>query len=198
MVTTGGLRCRNQGRTIVKTFIITAFASGATGFVAGAGAMLVAFPFLFPPPPADDPLPGTASFMHVSAQAGPANRLAQGTFATDSPGRDALHWANGQVGIYRTGERTVLRLENDFVAGPGPNFIVYLNTKPVGDEKDFLSDPGRRQVAGLRAFRGAQNYILPQGLDLSQFRSVTIWCERFSEFIASADLPKGLGATPGV
>ncbi len=181
----------------MKTLIV-ALSAGIAGLVAGAGAMLVAFPFLFPPPAADDPLPAPAAFVEkAAAEAGPANRIARAAFAEDSPGRDALHWANGHVGVYRSGERLVLRLESDFVAGPGPNFIIYLNTRAVGDEEDFLADAGRRQVAGLRAFRGAQNYTLPAGVDLSRFRSVTIWCERFSEFIASADLPKGFGATPG-
>lgn len=182
---------------LIKTFLF-ALSAGFAGFVAGAGAMLIAFPFLFPPPVADDPLPEPASHVEmVSAAGGPSNRIARGSFAEDSPGRDPVHWANGDVGVYRSGGRIVLRLESNFVAGPGPNFIVYLNTRPVGDEKDFFADPGRTQVAGLRAFRGAQNYTLPAGLDLSQFRSVTIWCERFSEFIASAELPPGLGVSPG-
>ncbi len=126
----------------MKTLIV-ALSAGIAGLVAGAGAMLVAFPFLFPPPAADDPLPAPAAFVEkAAAEAGPANRVARAAFAEDSPGRDALHWANGHVGVYRSGERLVLRLESDFVAGPGPNFIIYLNTRPVGDESDFLADAG--------------------------------------------------------
>ncbi len=183
--------------------VLTALVSATAGFVAGAGAMLIAFPFLFPPPPANDPLPASiflqqaAPIVKASSAAGPANRLTQGRFSSESPGRDALHWADGQVGIYRSGDRAVLRLEGDFAAGPGPSLVIYLNTKAVGDEADFLGDVDRRQVAALRSFKGAQNYVLPAGIDLTRFQSVTIWCERFSQFIGNAELPKGLGLTPG-
>ncbi len=120
-----------------------------------------------------------------------SNRIAQGAFDQTSPGRDALHWANGGVGIYRQGDRLVLRLESDFVAGPGPDFYIYLNTHRIGDERDFTRDGERIKLTRLRSFRGGQNYILPAGVDLSRIRSVTIWCERFSEFIANAEIDAG-------
>lgn len=40
----------------------------------------------------------------------------------------------------------------------------------------------------LRAFKGSQNYTIPAGLDLTQYRSVVIWCEHFSVLISPADL----------
>jgi hypothetical protein len=117
-----------------------------------------------------------------------SNMIASGKFDETSPGRDPIHWANGSVGIYRQGDQLVLRLENDFVAGPGPNFYIYLNSAKIGDERDFKADKQRIKLTQLRSFKGGQNYILPAGTDLSTIRSVTIWCERFSEFIANATI----------
>lgn len=181
--------------TVMKKLILTALASAATGFVGGAGAMLIAFPFLFPPPALDEPPPSAVSvgqtqseprLLEASVNAQQAARQFAGSFDQTSPGRDALHWANGGVGIYRQGDRFVLRLESDFVAGPGPDFVLYLNTRKIGDEKDFKADAGRIKLTKLRAFKGGQNYLLPAGIDLSGIRSVTIWCESFSEFIGNA------------
>lgn len=158
---------------------ILAFLAGAIlGIVAGAGGMLIAFPFLFPPP--------------VLSEAMPAAAVATGTFEFDqnAPGRDRVHWANGSGQVLKAGAETVIRLEDNFEAGPGPNFWIYLNTAPVGEEADFKADAGRVKIAALKSFKGAQNYTLPAGLDISKFKTLTIWCESFGVYIGSAALPK--------
>jgi hypothetical protein len=158
-----------------------AFLLGAVlGTVAGAGGMLIAFPFLFPPPVVAEPAPDAAAATKV------------GTFHLDeqAPGRDLVHWANGSGSVYRTGAATVIRFGDDFRAGPGPNYWVYLNTVPVRDTASFKADNGRVRIAQLKSFTGGQNYVLPPGIDLGRFHTVTIWCESFSVYIGSAVLPK--------
>lgn len=163
------------------------------GLGLGAGGMLVAFPFLFPPAPLDEPAPlaeADAPRLWLAAPAAMvAPRVAGGTFDREAPGRDPIHWADGTVSVHRGGDgRLTLRLEGDFRAGPGPRFVIYLNTRAVGEERDFLADRGRRAVAPLRAFRGAQNYALPPGTDIAAVHTVTIWCESFGVYIGSAAL----------
>jgi hypothetical protein len=150
------------------------------GVIAGAGGMLIAFPFLFPLP--------------VVAEAAPPaqNAVQLGMFKFDetAPGRDAVHWANGAGAIYRVDGAVLLRFDETFEAGPGPNFWVYLNTAPVGDEATFNADTDRVKIAPLKSFRGGQNFTLPSGIDIAKFHTVTIWCESFSVYIGSAVLPK--------
>ena len=155
---------------------------GLLGIVAGAGGMLIAFPFLFPPPVTNDAVPKAVD------TAAPAMI----TFKLDesAPGRDPAHWANGSGAIIRTAQGAVLRLNGDFEAGPGPNFWVYFNTHAVGEEKDFNADAGRIKIAPLKSFRGAQNYVLPEGLDPDRYHTVTIWCESFGAYIGSGALKK--------
>ena len=43
-------------------------------------------------------------------------------------------------------------------------------------------------LGGLRAFKGSQRYAIPPGLDLKNYQSVIIWCERFGVLISPADL----------
>jgi hypothetical protein len=160
------------------------------GFVAGTGLMLFAFPFLFPPAVASDPPPRPVAAVASTSGAAAIDAAAIGAgpgFAFDehAPGRDPLHWANGTGRFERTAEGWVLRLEGDFRAGPGPDFWIYLNTRSVGDERDFRADQGRVKLTRLRSFSGAQNYLLPPGLEPAAFHTVTIWCERFGMYIGS-------------
>jgi len=43
-------------------------------------------------------------------------------------------------------------------------------------------------LGGLRAFKGSQRYPIPAGVDLKDYQSVIIWCERFGVLISPADL----------
>jgi len=155
---------------------------GALGIIAGAGGMLVAFPFLFPPPVVNDAAPKS---VEAAAPAIISFKLDE-----TAPGRDPAHWANGSGAIIHTAQGMVLRLNGDFEAGPGPNFWIYLNTRAVGEEKDFNADAGRVKIAPLKAFKGAQNFVLPEGVDPARFHTVTIWCESFSAYIGSGPLRK--------
>jgi hypothetical protein len=114
------------------------------------------------------------------------------TFKLDetAPGRDPVHWANGSGAIIQTAQGPVLRLNSDFVAGPGPNFWVYLNTGVIGNEKDFNADADRVKIAPLKSFQGAQNFVLPEGINAAKFHTVTIWCESFGAYIGSAVLKR--------
>ena len=159
-------------------WLTVAFLAGAVlGGIAGAGGMLVAFPFLFPPP--------------VVAEKAPSGSTEVGKFQFDeqAPGRDLVHWANGSGGVHKVDGATVIRFGDDFKAGPGPNYWIYLNTTPVRDTASFKADKGRVRIAQLKSFTGAQNYVLPPGIQLDKFHTVTIWCESFSVYIGSAVLP---------
>jgi hypothetical protein len=117
---------------------------GVLGVVAGAGGMLIAFPFLFPPPVVSEAPPG--------AGATTVSRIGTFRFDEQAPGRDLVHWANGTGAIYRADRTVVIRLDENFRAGPGPNYWVYLNTVPVGEESAFRADAGRVKLAPLKSF----------------------------------------------
>ncbi len=161
-----------------------AFIAGLlVGGAAGAGGMLVAFPFIFPPPVVAERPP------QVSGESG-ASLLGSFRFDEMAAGRDAIHWANGTGGIYRDGDMTIVRFDDSFEAGPGPNYWVYLNTVPVGEEDAFNTDAGRLKLAPLKSFSGGQNYLLPPDVRVEDFHTVTVWCESFGVYIGSAVLPE--------
>ena len=152
----------------------------AVGGVAGAGAMLIAFPYLFPPAAVDE----TVSFDVAVSE---SDLWVSTAFREDSPGQDFAHWAKGQVSVFRLQDESVrIQLHEAFEASPGPNYWLYLNTTAlVEDETDFLADEGRLKLAKLKSFEGSQVYQA-NSEQMNEKRAVTIWCESFNQYIASA------------
>lgn len=146
---------------------------GILGTGLGVAIGFFLFPFVFPPPPAAETLSETDRSQPV----------ASGTFIHADPS-DPIHWGRGRVGVY---QRAVF-LESDFEVGPGPAFHVYLVPKANIRSEEDMEGVMYIDLGGLRAFKGSQRYPIPDGLDLSNYRSVIIWCERFSVLISPADL----------
>ena len=155
------------------------FVGGVFGLVAGAAAMLIAFPFLFPPPPLSESIaPDKIDSLLVST-----------AFRKDVDGQDAAHWGEGDIKIYQGANGDILlELQGNFEVGPGPNFWLYLNTiADVNNEEDFEEDAGRVRVTKLKSFSGSQVYSLPE-MEYQNAKALTIWCETFGQYIASANL----------
>jgi hypothetical protein len=158
------------------------------------------FPFVFPPPPANDQLTA-ADVAPLSAPASPAAPaqassdsspqqqaalpapVAAGTFIHANPS-DPVHWGRGKVSAY---DRTIF-LESDFEVGPGPKFHVYLVPKAGVRKEADVKDQMFVDLGRLRAFKGSQRYPIPDGVDIRKYASVVIWCERFGVLISPADL----------
>ncbi len=164
----------------MKRSIYIFLIGGFFGFCGGAGAMLGVYPFFFPPAVVNETVADISSDM----------LLGETRFREDASGQDALHWGRGGVKIHRAANGDVLlALENDFEVGPGPNFWLYLNSvSGVDDEDDFRADEARVRVTKLKSFTGAQVYTLKAAL-FKRAGAVTIWCETFGQYIASADIP---------
>jgi hypothetical protein len=160
------------------------------GGVLGAGFGVVLgfffFPFVFPPPPAMEQLTQAdvaTSAPIVAPQQAAAAAVATGMFIHANPS-DPVHWGRGKVSVY---ERTVF-LEPDFEVGPGPAFHVYLVPNANVRNAAAVKDAMYIDLGGLRAFKGSQRYAIPAGVDLKNYPSVVIWCERFGVLISPADL----------
>ncbi|MGI9338363.1 MAG: DM13 domain-containing protein [Gammaproteobacteria bacterium] len=167
----------------MKKHIATFIGGGFLGFVAGAGLMLVLFPFFFPPAEVNEKVA-------VASGGGAAVLLAETAFRTDSPGQDAGHWGRGGIKIYRDGGGDILvELQADFEVGPGPNFWLYLNAKgDIDTEDDFYADDARIKAAKIKSFTGSQVYQIAAA-DYDKTKAITIWCETFGQYIASANIP---------
>ncbi|HEY6568676.1 MAG TPA: DM13 domain-containing protein [Candidatus Limnocylindrales bacterium] len=97
-------------------------------------------------------------------------------------GTDDFHFGRGTA-ILREVEagRWVVRLE-DFAVRNGPDLYVVLSPDPGGYTDDAI------EVGRLKATDGNFNMRVPDGTDVSEVRSVLIWCKQFSHLFAVAPL----------
>jgi hypothetical protein len=137
-----------------------------TGFGVALGFFF--FPFVFPPPPAAESL----------SEADRAAPVAAGTFIHADPA-DPIHWGRGKVSVY---QRAAF-LESDFEVGPGPAYHVYLVPHANVRNEAAVKDAMYVDLGRLRAFKGRQRYPIPAGVDLKNYPSLVIWCERFGVLI---------------
>lgn len=101
------------------------------------------------------------------------------------------HDTSGQVLILELEDGSrVLRLEN-LSTSDGPQLEVWITDAPVIEGLDgwFVFDDGKYESLGeLKATQGNHNYPIPDGLDLGEFSSVSIWCSRFAVSFGATNL----------
>ncbi|HKU60520.1 MAG TPA: DM13 domain-containing protein [Gemmatimonadales bacterium] len=85
------------------------------------------------------------------------------------------------------GGRRVLRL-TDFATSNGPDVRVYLVAAADAGDNETVTHAGFVELGKLKGNQGDQNYDVPDDLDLTRYRAVTIWCRRFSVNFATAPL----------
>lgn len=106
--------------------------------------------------------------------------LAQGSFY------NIIHVGSGEAFFYQLSDGSrILRLQ-DFEVDNGPELHVYL--VPIDPVPSSIGTeiPGAVDLGFLKGNIGDQNYEIPADLDLSQFKSVVIWCQPFRvPFIAA-------------
>lgn len=103
-----------------------------------------------------------------------------------------VHQTSGRATIYQEPDgKLILRL-TDFKTSNGPDVhVVLIAATDADDNANFLkSDTERVELGKLKGNEGDQNYEIPAGTDLSKFRTVSIYCERFNANFGAAPLEK--------
>ena len=127
-----------------------------------------------------------ASTLVLSAQAQNAVPIETGTF------HGKLHSTSGRAAIYQQNDgKLILRLTN-FKTSNGPDVhVILITAKDAQDNDNFLNgNVDRVELGKLKGNEGDQNYNIPAGTDLSKFRTVSIYCERFNANFGAAPLEK--------
>ena len=103
-----------------------------------------------------------------------------------------VHKTEGRATIYQEAdEKLVLRLTK-FKTSNGPDVhVILVATTDAMDDANFLKDNTEKLELGkLKGNEGDQNYEIPAGTDLTKFRTVSIYCERFNANFGAAPLEK--------
>jgi hypothetical protein len=129
-----------------------------------------------------------ASMAGVTAQASgqDSGPIATGTF------HGQVHATSGRASIYKGMDgKLVLRLTG-FKTSNGPDVhVVLIDAKDAEDNQNFLTSKTERVELGkLKGNEGDQNYEIPMGTDLTKFKTVAIYCERFNATFGAAPLEK--------
>ena len=108
--------------------------------------------------------------------------IANGSFV----GADSFHQGSGRVSVYEQGDDRILRLE-DFSVTNGPDLHLILTKHPApSDPSDVGED--YLDLGSLKGNVGSQNYEIPAGFDLSEYKGVVIYCVPFHVVFATATL----------
>ena len=157
-----------------KRFITLLIAShmlvGAIGFVIG----IYLLPILI--------APESPSVTQVNEMSENADYTA--VFSRELADSDAFHWGEGKVFV---GRETV-----SFIGelAPGPDYRLYLAKEFVETEDKF--NQIQHQMVHIGHVNTFENFIVnvPEGVNPDQYNTVIVWCERFGEFITSAQYRK--------
>ena len=104
----------------------------------------------------------------------------QGEFRRGLRGNDFAHWGEGMLSVSPS------QISHQGQLAPGPDYRLYLVDRFVEHEDEFLPIKANAvQLADIKSFNG---FIVdvPGDVDVSQYNTVVIWCEAFSQFITAA------------
>jgi hypothetical protein len=119
------------------------------------------------PPSAAEPAPGQASV------------LARGELGFV----DSLHNGKGEVRVIQVGSRRFVRFESVAITN-APDIHIYLS-KDTGGR---YVEANTVYLGPMKATHGSFNYEIPAAVDLSQYKSVVVWCRAFTTLITWADV----------
>jgi hypothetical protein len=97
----------------------------------------------------------------------------------ESEFKASAHEVSGKAVLINNNENKILRFEN-FETINGPNLHIYLSKDLKGE--DFID------LGEIRATKGNVNYEIPNGVDLSEYNKVLVWCVPFKVLFSYADL----------
>jgi hypothetical protein len=118
----------------------------------------------------------------AQAQEKAAKMLAQGEF------HNADKAGSGTATIYQLADgKRVLRL-SDFAVDNGPDLHVRLIAANDAKNTASVAKTDHVELGKLKGNKGSQNYDVPENVDLSKYKVVSIWCNRFSVNFAAAPL----------
>lgn len=107
--------------------------------------------------------------------------LSRGEFS----GSDALHQGEGTAIVIERGTERIIRFE-DFDVTNGPKLHVLLSTEKNPSDSRVVGE--YIDLGELKGNVGNQNYLVPEGIDISQYKSVVIYCKPFQVVFAGASI----------
>ncbi|KAB1770760.1 DM13 domain-containing protein, partial [Klebsiella pneumoniae] len=103
-----------------------------------------------------------------------------GAFFKNQKGSNAVHWVDGK--LYVSDQE--IAFEGSIA--PGPDYKIYLTKTQADDRNSFLKIKEESLYIGDLKNYGNFKKNLPNGVNIDEYTTVQIWCEKFEQFIGSA------------
>ena len=116
-----------------------------------------------------------------------AQVVAEGSFRD----ADAAHKGSGTARVVALPDGGFEVQLTEFQTTNGPDLEVWLSAHPDPASSDDVKGAEWVSLGQLKGNVGDQAYAVPEGTDLSAFRSVVIWCEQFGVLFSPAALSPG-------
>ncbi|HBK44496.1 MULTISPECIES: DM13 domain-containing protein [unclassified Polynucleobacter] len=112
--------------------------------------------------------------------------IKRGQIDKNAKGQDLIHSSSGEWSLVKVGNQLFLQSSEDFKSSPGPDYHIYISSKPAIKDNDEFSAQ-QIEVSRIKKPNGAAFYLL-KTQNPEDVSSVLIWCKQFKEYIGSADL----------
>ena len=112
--------------------------------------------------------------------------LKRGQIDKNAKGQDLIHNSSGEWTLVKVGNQLFLQSGEDFRSSPGPDYHIYISSKPAIKDNDEFSAQ-QIEISRIKKPNGAAFYLL-KTQNPEDVNSVLIWCKQFKEYIGSADL----------
>lgn len=94
----------------------------------------------------------------------------------------------GDWTVEQRGDQQVISFNKKFKTKSGPDLKVFLSPKSIDKVTGKNATDGSVLVAVLKNNKGAQEYVLPAGIDINDYGSLLIHCEQYSVLWGGANL----------
>jgi hypothetical protein len=112
--------------------------------------------------------------------------IKRGQIDKNAKGQDLIHNSSGEWSLIKVGNQLFLQSSEDFRSSPGPDYHIYISSKPAIKDNDEFSAQ-QIEVGRIKKPNGAAFYLL-KTQNPEDVNSMLIWCKQFKEYIGSADL----------
>ena len=112
--------------------------------------------------------------------------IKRGQIDKNAKGQDLIHNSSGEWSLVKVGDQLFLQSSENFRSSPGPDYHIYVSSKPAIKDNDEFSAQ-QIEVSRIKKPNGAAFYLL-KTQNPEDINSMLIWCKQFKEYIGSADL----------
>jgi hypothetical protein len=99
-----------------------------------------------------------------------------------------MHPTAGTATVYRLADGDRILRFTHFRTSNGPDVHVYLVAADNAKDSATVKEADFIDLGTIKGNMGDQNYMLDNSLDLSKYRTVSIWCKRFAVNFGAAPL----------